>query len=1451
MTQRVKRGLISIVMAVALVISVLAGVLPVQSIKVGAETEPDYLTFTAEEFNYSYVTVNLNDGTLEYSVNNDEWAAYTSNTSVTLKNGDTVRFRGGSNSGKRLFGSNNRVTIYGKVACSGNIMTLLDYNDPDNARMGANCFSYMFNGCTGLTSAPALPATTLTQGCYSSMFFGCAGLTLAPELPATVLREDCYNQMFNGCSGLTSAPELPATVLRENCYYSMFSHCTGLTSAPELPATTLATKCYYGMFWDCTGLTKAPALPATTLADSCYRSMFGGCTGLTEPPELPATYLAPYCYYYMFQSCTGIMLSASLTAEYNISYRIPASGEVYGGDDALTEMFAGTGGLFKGTPSLNTTYYLYKEAADPVVVEDDTDYLTFTAEQDNSSVTLNLYNSLEYSKGNDDWESYSSGTVVPLNTGEAVRFRGTNGTSGTPYGVQLFNNDRHVEISGKVACSGNIMTLLNYYDPDNATMGTYCFSYMFKDCTGLTSAPALPATALADSCYYQMFKDCTGLTEPPALPATTLAFYCYKQMFDGCTGLTSAPSLPAKILSKSCYSGMFVGCTGLTSAPALPATMLAKDCYLEMFYGCTGLTSAPELPATTLAYTNGCYQSMFSGCTGLTSAPALPATTLADYCYYKMFNGCTSLTEPPALPATALPDSCYYGMFSGCTSLTEAPELPAITLAKSCYNQMFSGCTGIKLSETQTEYYNAEYRIPSSDTGTDASYALNNMFASTGGTFAGTPVINKTYYIHKEAADPVVVEDDTDYLTFTAEQDNSSVTLNLYNSLEYSKGNDDWESYSSGTVVPLNTGEAVRFRGTNGTSGTPYGVQLFNNDRHVEISGKVACSGNIMTLLNYYDPDNATMGTYCFSYMFKDCTGLTSAPALPATALADSCYYQMFKDCTGLTSAPALPAKTLSKSCYFGMFVGCTGLTSAPELSATTLANRCYLEMFYGCTGLTSAPELPATVLREDCYNSMFRGCTGLTEPPALPATVLADSCYYQMFNGCTGLTEPPALPATALADSCYYQMFNGCTGLTEAPELPATILAKSCYNQMFSGCTGIKLSETQTEYYNAEYRIPSSDTGTDASYALNNMFASTGGTFTGSPTINKNYYIHKEAAVTYTKVEATPATYEADGNIEYYIGSDGKFYKSEDDTTFTEIEENSWIIPRLTAYMQIDTNSSNGVDVNIGAPLPEGENINDYSIKFGDTVQSFSKCSTVVIDGTTYYLVKVTCPAKNMADEYAYAVLKNNVAQAGASGTVSVRGYADTVIKGNYTAPVKKICRAMLAYGASAQTYFGHNTDDLANRYNSTGDGADYSGVAVPNSVFDKTGLNEALAEAPVEYAGMSLTFKHDTYISLAFKVKSGTQDEAVTYVNNSFTLGGNPVSAEKNGTKFVVIRTEGIPVKSLLNDIALRFGGTDYTVNAKQYMTLANAGTNENLKNVCKALYNYYLCATAQTAQ
>lgn len=40
-----------------------------------------------------------------------------------------------------------------------------------------NCYSSMFSGCTSLTTAPELPATTLASGCYYGMFYNCRNLT--------------------------------------------------------------------------------------------------------------------------------------------------------------------------------------------------------------------------------------------------------------------------------------------------------------------------------------------------------------------------------------------------------------------------------------------------------------------------------------------------------------------------------------------------------------------------------------------------------------------------------------------------------------------------------------------------------------------------------------------------------------------------------------------------------------------------------------------------------------------------------------------------------------------------------------------------------------------------------------------------------------------------------------------------------------------------------------------------------------------------------------------------------------------------------------------------------------------------------------------------------------------------------------------------------------------------
>ena len=214
--------------------------------------------------------------TIEYKLNNDNWASITSNTEgvkITVNAGHTIQFRGNNATYGNIYSSS---MFYGSTAefeIEGNIMSLI--NSTDFATLitleSANTFYYLFNDCTGLTSAEnlILPATALTRGCYGSMFSDCTSLTKAPELPATTLAMYCYANMFYGCSSLTTAPALPATTLAHECYSGMFNDCTSLATAPELPATTLADRCYMSMFYGCSSLNYIKCLATDISAYEC------------------------------------------------------------------------------------------------------------------------------------------------------------------------------------------------------------------------------------------------------------------------------------------------------------------------------------------------------------------------------------------------------------------------------------------------------------------------------------------------------------------------------------------------------------------------------------------------------------------------------------------------------------------------------------------------------------------------------------------------------------------------------------------------------------------------------------------------------------------------------------------------------------------------------------------------------------------------------------------------------------------------------------------------------------------------------------------------------------------------------------------------------------------------------------------------------------------------------
>ena len=210
------------------------------------------------------------------------------------------------------------------------------------------------------------------------------------------------------------------------------------------------------------------------------------------------------------------------------------------------------------------------------------------------------------------------------------------------------------------------------------------------------------------------------------------------------------------------------------------------------------------------------------------------------------------------------------------------------------------------------------------------------------------------------------------YVTFTADAKQTfKITTKDYSipNLEYSVNNGKWATVEEGTEVTFGgTNGDLRLRGTN-INGTASYWTKYSTITFTDKTVKVACTGDIRTLLNWKSYSTVDTQNARFCNLFLDCAVLTSAPELKATTLANFCYSSMFQGCTSLTAAPELKATTLAKYCYSGMFQGCTSLTAAPELKATTLADFCYSSMFQDCTKLSTVTMLaPSNQISEKNY---------------------------------------------------------------------------------------------------------------------------------------------------------------------------------------------------------------------------------------------------------------------------------------------------------------------------------------------------------------------------------------------------------------------------------------------------------------------------------------------------
>ena len=208
-----------------------------------------------------------------------------------------------------------------------------------------------------------------------------------------------------------------------------------------------------------------------------------------------------------------------------------------------------------------------------------------------------------------------------------------------------------------------------------------------------------------------------------------------------------------------------------------------------------------------------------------------------------------------------------------------------------------------------------------------------------------------------------------------AEQKFKMITKGNYtiSKLQYSVNNGEWNDVVANEEVTFGgTNGDLRLRGTN-TNGTAsgkdaYSTITFTNDV------KVACTGDIRTLLDWKNYSTVNTQNARFCSLFRDCAVLTSAPELPAKELAEECYYSMFYGCTSLTSAPELKATTLADYCYFWMFRGCTKLSTVTMLAPgdkISEATDCCFDWLYNAGTDETVSSRTLIVTDEAAYNSL------------------------------------------------------------------------------------------------------------------------------------------------------------------------------------------------------------------------------------------------------------------------------------------------------------------------------------------------------------------------------------------------------------------------------------------------------------------------------------------------
>ena len=231
-----------------------------------------------------------------------------------------------------------------------------------------------------------------------------------------------------------------------------------------------------------------------------------------------------------------------------------------------------------------------------------------------------------------------------------------------------------------------------------------------------------------------------------------------------------------------------------------------------------------------------------------------------------------------------------------------------------------------------------------------------------------------------------------------------------------------------------------------------------------------------------------------------------------------------------------------------------------------------------------------------------------------------------------------------------------------------------------------------------------------------------------------------------------------------------------------------------------------------------------------GETV-TYNTAALTKKDGC--YVVSVPVAAAQMTDAIEIQILVDG--QMVETKTYTIAQYADTVLKDQALSQYHNLVKAMLHYGAKAQLYFAHNTENLADTGYET-----LNPAAVPDTASELTVDGSV---SGISFYGASLVFENKIAVRYYFRASNGVD-------GCTFKVGETVYQAvQKNGLWYVEIPGINPQDYGKVMTLTVSDGSSNMTVaySPMHYITRMynKAGAKQSLKDLLCAMYGYYLAA------